>query len=86
MARGLPLATSIEIGSLEVIKQAVQQGLGIAIMPKLAACNIPSGTIVRAVEDWSMYLPFGLITREVPLPQGKAVQAFSALLRQAIVG
>jgi DNA-binding transcriptional LysR family regulator len=86
MARGLPLAVSIEIGSLEVIKQAVQQGLGIAIMPRFAAYHIPPGTVVRTVEDWSLHMPFGLITRAIPLPQGKAVQAFSALLKQAVVG
>ncbi|HZR39776.1 MAG TPA: LysR family transcriptional regulator [Ktedonobacteraceae bacterium] len=31
MARGFPLAIGIEIGSLEIIKQAVQQGMGVAI-------------------------------------------------------
>src|SRR5579883_1096373 len=41
MARGLPLVASIEIGSLEVIKQAVQQRLGIAILPQLAARHTP---------------------------------------------
>lgn len=86
MARGLPLAASIEIGSLEVIKQAVQQGLGIAILPQLAARHIPGGTVVRAIEDWDLHLPFGLITREVPLPQGKAAQAFRSFLKQAMMG
>jgi DNA-binding transcriptional LysR family regulator len=86
MARGLPLAVSIEIGSLEVIKQVVEQGLGIAILPRLATRHIPPGTVVRAVEDWNLHLPFGLITREIPLPQGKAAQAFSALLKLAVVG
>jgi len=84
MARGLPLVVGIEIGSLEIIKQAVQQGLGIALMPELAVRHAPSGTVVRVVEDWSLNLPVGLITRELPLPQGKAAQAFGALLRQAL--
>jgi DNA-binding transcriptional LysR family regulator len=83
MARGLPLTASIEIGSLEVIKQAVQHGLGLALLPRLAARQVPPDTIARTIDDWSLHLPFGLITREVPLPQGKAVQAFSTLLRQA---
>jgi DNA-binding transcriptional LysR family regulator len=86
MARGLPLAISIEIGSLEVIKQAVQQGLGVAILPQIAARHIPPGTVARTVEDWNLHLPFGLITKEIPLPQSKAIQAFSALLKQAIEG
>lgn len=84
MARGFPVAASIEIGSLEVIKQAIQQGLGIALLPKLAARQIPPGTIARTVEDWNLHLPFGLITREIPAPQNRAALAFSTLLRQAI--
>jgi len=85
MARGLPLAASLEIGSLEVIKQAVEQGLGIAILPRFAfRHNPPPGTVIRTIEDWSLHLPLGLITREVPLPQGKAAQAFSAFLKRAI--
>lgn len=86
MARGLPLVASVEIGSLEVIKQAVQQGLGIAILPRLAARHIPSGTVARPVEDWSLHLPLGFITKEVPLSQGKAAQAFRDFLKQAIIG
>ncbi len=86
MAHGLPLAASVEIGSLEVIKQAVQQGLGIAILPRIAVRSIPEGTVVRAVEDWDLHLPLGLITRAIPLPQGKAAQAFRDILKQAIAG
>ena len=83
MAHGLPLAIGIEIGSLETIKQAVQQGMGVAIMPKIATCHIPDDTVVRHVKDLNQHMPLGLITREVPLTQSKAVQAFSTLLKQA---
>jgi DNA-binding transcriptional LysR family regulator len=86
MAHGLPLAASVEIGSLEVIKQAVQQGLGIAILPRIAVRSIPEGTIVRSVEDWDLHLPLGFITRAIPLPQSKAAQAFRTILKQAIAG
>ena len=85
MAHGLQLTSSIEIGSLEVIKQAVQAGLGIAILPQLATHPIPPGTVVRTVKDWSLYVPFGLITREIPSPQGKAIQAFRTFLKQAMM-
>lgn len=71
MAHSFQLASSIEIGSLEIIKQAVQDGLGIAILPQLAARHTPPGTVVRAIEDWSLHLSFGLITREVPSPKAR---------------
>jgi DNA-binding transcriptional LysR family regulator len=84
MARGLPLAVSVEIGSLEIIKQAVQQRLGVALLPQIATRHIPHDTAVRMIGDWNLHLSFGLITKEIPLPQGKAIQAFSALLKQAM--
>nr|BBH86900.1 LysR family transcriptional regulator [Thermosporothrix sp. COM3] len=84
VARGLPLATNIEIGSIEVIKQAVQQGLGIALVPELATHSIPPGIVIRNVSDLHLHLPLGLITRAIPIPQGKAAQAFSSLLRQTM--
>lgn len=83
MAHGLSLAIGIEIGSLETIKQAVQQGMGVAIMPKIVTRHIPDDTVVRHVKDLNLHMPIGLITREVPLTQSKAVQAFSTLLKQA---
>ena len=86
MARGFPLATSIEIGSLEVIKQAVEVGLGIALLPQLSCRHTPPGTVVRSVEDWNPHLPFGFITREGPLPQDKVAQAFRGFVKQAILG
>ncbi|GHO47892.1 LysR family transcriptional regulator [Ktedonospora formicarum] len=84
MARGLSLSASIEIGSLEVIKQAVKERLGVAILPRISTRQAPRGTIIRNIEDWDLHLPFGLITRSIPLPQGKAAQAFCSLLRQAV--
>ncbi|MBO0796204.1 MAG: LysR family transcriptional regulator substrate-binding protein, partial [Ktedonobacteraceae bacterium] len=85
MAHGLQITSSMEIGSLEVIKQAVRAGLGIALLPRLATRHIPDGTVVRTVEDWSLHVPFGFITREVPSPQGKAAQTFSMLLKQVMM-
>jgi DNA-binding transcriptional LysR family regulator len=85
MAHGLQIASSIEIGSLEVIKHAVQVGLGIAILPQLATRPIPPNTVVRAVKDWSLHVSFGLITREIPSPQSKVVQAFKTFLKQAMM-
>lgn len=84
MAQGANLAASIEIGSLPVIKQTVQRGLGIAIMPRLASRPLPTGTLIKTLEDWSLHLPIGLIKKAVPLAQGKTVAALSTLFKEAI--
>lgn len=85
MAHGLQITSSIEIGSLEVIKQAVQVGLGVALLPQLVTQQIPPGTAVRLLKDWNLHVPFGLITREIASPQGRAIQAFSTFLKEVMV-
>ncbi len=84
MAQGTNLASTIEIGSLPAIKQVVQRGLGIAIMPRLATRPLPAGTLIKTLEDWSLHLPIGLIKKAVPLAQGKTVEALSMLFKQTI--
>jgi DNA-binding transcriptional LysR family regulator len=84
MAQGTNLASSIEIGSLPAIKQVVQRGLGIAIMPRLATRPLPPGTLIKTLEDWSLHLPMGLIKKAAPLAQGKTVEALSLLFKQAV--
>ena len=84
MAQGTNLASSIEIGSLPAIKQVVQRGLGIAIMPRLAARPLPADTLIKTLEDWSLHLPIGLIKKAVPLAQGKTVEALSMLFKQTV--
>lgn len=82
MAQGTCLASSIEIGSLPTIKLAVRRGLGIAIVPQIATQPVLPGTAVREIADWSMHLPIGLIKKTVPLPQGRALDTVSALLKK----
>jgi DNA-binding transcriptional LysR family regulator len=84
MAQGTNLASSIEIGSLPTIKQVIQRGLDIAIMPRLATRPLPPGTLIKTLEDWSLHLPIGLIKKAVPLAHGKTVEALSLLFKQAV--
>jgi DNA-binding transcriptional LysR family regulator len=86
IAQGTSLSTSIEIGGLPTIKQAVQRGLGIAILPQIATQPTPCGTAVKMLQDWNFHLPIGLIKKMVPLAQGKAIEALSTLFKQTIVG
>ncbi|HEX2915939.1 MAG TPA: LysR family transcriptional regulator [Chloroflexia bacterium] len=85
ITQGLTLKASVEVGSLEFIKQAVQQGLGIALLPRLAVYNTTTSAIVREIEDCQLPVVYGLISKEASLPHGKATQVFSDLLKQAIL-
>lgn len=84
MAQGIGISSSLEIGSLPAIKQAVQGGLGIALLPYIAARPTPPGTVIKMLADWSLHLPMGLIKRAVPLAQGKALDALGTCFKQAI--
>lgn len=84
MAQGIGISSSIEIGSLPAIKQVVQGGLGIALLPYISARPTPSGTVVKTLADWSLHLPVGLIRRAVPLAQGKALDALGTCFKQVI--
>ena len=84
MAQGLGISSSIEIGSLPAIKQAVQGGLGIALLPHISTRPTPPDTVVKTLADWSLHLPIGLIKRAIPLAQGKALDALGTCFKQAI--
>ncbi len=84
MAQGISISSSIEIGSLPAIKQAIQGGLGIALLPNISTRPTLPGTIVRTLTNWSLHLPMGLIKRSVPIAQGRAIDAFGTCFKQAI--
>ncbi len=55
-----PYAT-MELGSLGLVKQGVQDGLGVAILPESIVTPPPEGTRVRALEGERIALTVGLV-------------------------
>lgn len=59
--RGAKLYPSVEIGSMEAIKQAVRGGLGVAVLPALAIDPPPPATVARDLDGLDLGLPVGLV-------------------------
>ena len=70
----------MEIGSLAGLIGGVQSGLGIAILPVLAARPAPSRTVLRDLADLDLSLPVGLVRREHGVPNTPVVSAFLSRL------
>ena len=63
VAQGANPSSRIEIGSMAALTCAVQQGLGIGIVPAITASPSPPGTVLREFEHLPMGLPVGLVRR-----------------------
>ena len=83
VAQGADPYSGIEIGSMIALKCAVQQGLGIGIVPAIIACPAPQGTVLREIERLDLGLPVGLV-RRADDTLSPATEALLALLRRRL--
>jgi DNA-binding transcriptional LysR family regulator len=81
LRHGAAVAPGIEIGSLGALTAAVQQGLGVAIVPLAAVDPPPTGLITRCVADLELAVPVGIARRRSAPPPSAALQALIAVLR-----
>ena len=82
--RGVRPRWSFESGSTNTLRAAVQQNLGIAILPRGAASPAPPGTVVRRLHDLVIALPVGLATRTDAAPAPPALALLIAALRHSL--
>jgi DNA-binding transcriptional LysR family regulator len=81
LSQGTNPFSGIEMGSVEVIKRAVQGGLGIAIIPVAAAAPPPSQTLLRKLHGVDLCLPVGLVSHYDARVSGRAQQALFTFLQ-----
>lgn len=77
---GAEVECRMEIGSIAALIGAVQNGLGIAIVPVLAARPAPARTVLRDLVDPDVSLPVGLVRRENGVLDTPVVSAFLSRL------
>lgn len=75
---------SIEIGSMAALKEAVRQGLGVALLPEAAITPPPPDTTVRRVEEMDLGLTVGILMPEDPATSSRALEAFVGAVRDAL--
>ncbi|MFC4766218.1 LysR family transcriptional regulator substrate-binding protein [Effusibacillus consociatus] len=61
--RGNNVIPVIQTGSVEAVKQMVQKGLGIGIVPLAVTNPLPPGTVVKAAHDLELDVTIGLLQR-----------------------
>jgi DNA-binding transcriptional LysR family regulator len=83
LEQGADTYSGIEIGSMIALKYAVQQGLGVGLVPVIIACPPPPGTVLREIERLELGLPVGL-ARRADDALSPATEALLALLRTGL--
>lgn len=56
--------SGISIGSIETLKKAVKQNLGLAIVPVISTDPNSEGTVLRKIDDMQLSYPIGLVQRK----------------------
>jgi DNA-binding transcriptional LysR family regulator len=86
LSQGTNPFSGIEMGSVEVLKRAVQGGLGIAIIPRAAACPPLPQTVLRDLHGVDLRLTVGLVSLPEVRSPGRALGALLSLLRAHLGG
>ncbi|RIX50119.1 LysR family transcriptional regulator [Paenibacillus nanensis] len=81
----IPLDT-MEVGSMTALKFYVENGLGIALVPKLLVENEPKGTTFRTIEGSLISMTFGLLCKESAYPLPSAGKTLYAYLKRELSG
>ncbi len=76
--------SGLEIGSLEMIKHAVQSGMGLAILPRASATLAPASTLLREIDDLELSLPIGLVLLADEISPSRALEALLILLHKEL--
>jgi len=75
LTRGVRLECRLEIGSIGALRTAVEDGLGIGLVPSDRGLRVAPALCLRELADVDVRLPIGLVTREdsPPTPAERAL-------------
>jgi len=75
---------TMEVGSMTALKFYVESGLGIALVPKIAAGSETKGTVTRRIDGSLIRMTFGLSRKESAYPLPLASRRLYTYLKQAL--
>lgn len=83
--RGKNPYSGLEIGgSMEMVKRSVQNGLGIALLPRAAVIPQPAQTVLREIDGVELNLPIGLVLLAEEISPSRALEALLILLHKEL--
>lgn len=75
---------TMEIGSMTALKHYVENGLGIALVPKVIVAPVPPGTVVRKMTGTLVRMTMGILCKESDYPFQLASQRLYNYLKQEL--
>ena len=84
--KGKVTLDTMEIGSMTALKFYVQNGLGIALVPKITVEPETKGTTVRMISGSLIHMTFGIMCLESAYPLRGAGQRLYHYLKQQLAG
>ncbi|MCI3920443.1 LysR family transcriptional regulator [Paenibacillus sp. TRM 82003] len=81
--KGSIMLDTMEIGSMTALRFYVEQGLGIALVPKIVVDSGAKGTTVRGIDESLIHITFGLLCKQSSYPFQQASLKFFNYLKQA---
>jgi DNA-binding transcriptional LysR family regulator len=84
--QGINLNVTLEMGSLTAITRLVQNGVGLAILPKAATRERSDGVVIKPIEQIDFQIPIGLVrkTELNPSVSVQSVEMFIHLLKESL--
>jgi DNA-binding transcriptional LysR family regulator len=76
---------TMEIGSMTALKFYVENGLGIALVPKIMAGPVTSGITTRMISGSPIHMTFGILCKESAYPLQLACQKLYSYIKQELV-
>ena len=80
--KGSIMLDTMEIGSMTALRFYVEQGLGIAMVPKIIVNHETKGTTVREIDTSLIHMTFGLLCKESAYPFQQASLRLYNYLKQ----
>jgi DNA-binding transcriptional LysR family regulator len=84
--RGAALSPLIEMSSVSARLRSVQIGLGIALVPSTALHELPPNTVFKTIEGAAVNVTLGLVRRNEPMPDNRALGSLVSLMRKRLHG
>ena len=83
--RGKNPYSGLEIGgSMEMVKRSVQNGMGVALLPRAAVIPLPPPMVLREIDDVELSLPIGLVLLADEISPSRALEALLILLHKEL--
>lgn len=83
--KGKVTLDTMEIGSMTALKFCVENGLGVALVPKIMMETEMKGTTVRMISGSLIHMTFGILCKESAYPFQLASQKLYNYLKQQLV-